>query len=79
MNRKANCELLTQAFVQMESEAMNEEADFDDGLVHGHRWATEPFRPAPALEQLLTAWPSEEQYDDGLVHDHGWARQEASS
>jgi hypothetical protein len=53
-----------------------EEAEFDDGLVHGHGWATEPFRPAPALEQLLTAWPSDDLYDDGLVHDHGWARQD---
>ena len=41
MNRKAGCELLTQAFEQTESEAMTEEADFDDGLVHGHAWASD--------------------------------------
>ena len=50
----------------------------DDGLVHSHRWATEP---PPSVGELLrpaaarTATPRapEAGHDDGLVHHHGWA------
>ena len=38
------------------------EDGYDDGLVHGHRWATEPFRPTATLEHLLTSWPEDEAY-----------------
>jgi hypothetical protein len=42
--------------------------DHDDGLVHSHRWASEPARrPAP------TTIPMPADHDDGLVHGHGWA------
>jgi hypothetical protein len=54
------------------------EDGYDDGLVHGHRWATEPFRPTATLEHLLTSWPEDEAYDDGLVHGHAWAMQDSS-
>lgn len=57
---------------------------YDDGLVHGHSWATEP--PAPVAESLMRstrpATPTasrpaqEEPFDDGLVHAHGWASAE---
>ena len=47
--------------------------DHDDGLVHGHAWATEPARtPAPAPQVLINR-PTEPDYDDGLVHGHDWA------
>ena len=41
---------------------------FDDGLVHGHHWATEkPHHTAqPQMMQM-------DEYDDGLVHSHDWA------
>jgi hypothetical protein len=57
-------------FFELGSQAMSDESDFDDGLVHKHQRATEPFRAADVLEQLLTAWPSDDQYD------HSWATQE---
>jgi len=51
----------------------------DDGLVHSHRWATEPppsvgelLRPA-AARVATTRMPAEADHDDGLVHHHGWA------
>ena len=52
--------------------------DFDDGLVHGHLWASEPFgrpqvRPENAPRTEISA-SADEGYDDGLVHNHGWAR-----
>jgi len=38
-----------------------EEPGFDDGLVHGHGWASsQPVAQAPAAAG----------YDDGLVHGH---------
>jgi hypothetical protein len=40
----------------------------DDGLVHSHRWATEPpRRPQPRVV------PPRDDHDEGLVHTHGWA------
>jgi hypothetical protein len=56
---------------------------YDDGLVHGHAWATEP--PAHiAGSPMRSAQPAnpapspvqEEPFDDGLVHPHGWASTE---
>lgn len=54
--------------------------DHDDGLVHGHAWATEPPRPARpggtprGIAAAAGAHPEETvHYDDGLVHGHGWA------
>lgn len=57
---------------------------YDDGLVHGHAWATEP--PAPVAESLMRgarpAAPAsprpaqDEDFDDGLVHPHRWASAE---
>lgn len=52
---------------------------YDDGLVHGHRWASEPMARSPMRlqsvpPQIEAAGPSEDSYDDGLVHSHGWAR-----
>ena len=44
----------------------------DDGLVHSHRWATEPPRPVQARPRVITPAPREEP-DEGLVHSHGWA------
>jgi hypothetical protein len=41
----------------------------DDGLVHSHRWATEPTRPT---QPRVTPTPADDR-DDGLVHSHGWA------
>lgn len=47
--------------------------DHDDGLVHGHGWASSiPVGSAPGRLHQPPAWPSD--HDDGLVHDHGWAR-----
>lgn len=61
----------------------------DDGLVHGHAWATEPppsigmmLRPANddgrgvEPSEIAAAMNShhEDGHDDGLVHGHGWAR-----
>lgn len=51
----------------------------DDGLVHGHRWATEPPPPVGRMLRGLEAASRaaarviEEAHDDGLVHGHGWA------
>lgn len=52
--------------------------EYDDGLVHGHLWASEPLgRPQPRREStprrevMISA---DDCYDDGLVHNHGWAR-----
>ena len=52
---------------------------YDDGLVHGHRWASEPMgrthvRRETAPHRPETPAGSDDGYDDGLVHDHGWAR-----
>jgi hypothetical protein len=51
---------------------------YDDGLVHGHSWATEPpthTAPNPPRgPDLATTNPDKaEAFDDGLVHAHGWA------
>ncbi|MBY0334792.1 MAG: hypothetical protein K2X49_29420 [Acetobacteraceae bacterium] len=45
--------------------------DHDDGLVHGHRWATEP--TPPHARRAETTRPSQPDHDDGLVHGHAWA------
>jgi hypothetical protein len=47
--------------------------DFDDGLVHSHHWAREPFTRTQRRHVEAESLP-EDRYDDGLVHDHGWAR-----
>jgi hypothetical protein len=45
--------------------------DHDDGLVHGHRWASEQTPPhARRAEKIARPEPD---HDDGLVHSHGWA------
>ena len=51
---------------------------YDDGLVHGHGWATEKARPdlGRAPTAATPATPDDEPYDDGLVHGHAWARTE---
>ena len=52
---------------------------YDDGLVHGHLWASEAFAsPQPRREPLprrldVTNY-ADDGYDDGLVHNHSWAR-----
>ena len=57
---------------------------YDEGLVHGHRWATEPamLRPAGAIQRsdhVAGAAPTpgpatmDAGYDDGLAHGHAWA------
>lgn len=48
---------------------MDNERHHDDGLVHSHRWATEP--PRPAQGRIIPA--PREDHDEGLVHAHGWA------
>jgi len=48
--------------------------NYDDGLVHQHQWATEPFSPVPMPGDRLILRSSEEQFDDGLVHGHAWAQ-----
>jgi hypothetical protein len=63
--------------------------NYDDGLVHGHRWATEPTMPTPITAGVLSesddtallganafgASAPVDGYDDGLVHGHMWAAQ----
>ena len=46
--------------------------NFDDGLVHGHHWATEKPLSAAAQPQAMQA-SRDDGYDDGLVHGHDWA------
>ncbi len=47
--------------------------DHDDGLVHGHPWASET-APRPHARALPPSRPTAPQdRDDGLVHSHGWA------
>ncbi len=52
--------------------------EYDDGLVHGHLWASEPFsRPQARYDSAQRTEISasmDDRYDDGLVHNHGWAR-----
>ncbi len=55
---------------------------YDDGLVHGHTWATEPLahlRAAVPSDDAIPAGGSmaspSDTYDDGLVHGHPWAAQ----
>ena len=52
------------------------ESDYDDGLVHGHRWAREPERPT--CPNLHAFEPTDEPFDDGLVHGHDWATENVS-
>jgi hypothetical protein len=63
--------------------------NYDDGLVHGHRWATEPTMATPITADVFggshdtatldanatRASTSVDTYDDGLVHNHTWAVQ----
>ncbi|WP_149537752.1 hypothetical protein [Siccirubricoccus phaeus] len=59
---------------------------YDDGLVHPHRWAREPMpkRPGPVtrqaeLAEAMDQHPEEaEGFDEGLVHGHDWASAERS-
>ncbi len=44
--------------------------DYDDGLVHEHRWATEQ---PPHLRRREEMTAPADSYDDGLVHGHAWA------
>ena len=51
---------------------------YDDGLVHGHSWASEPFRRPQAPREMKphrceTHTSVDDGYDDGLVHNHSWA------
>jgi len=62
---------------------------YDEGLVHGHRWATEPTMPRLGATIVLggfddtalvdgattSASAAVDEYDDGLVHGHAWAVQ----
>jgi hypothetical protein len=52
------------------------ELDYDDGLVHGHRWATEPERRTSVT--IYSIEPTDEPFDDGLVHCHNWAAENVS-
>lgn len=45
--------------------------EHDDGLVHGHAWASDPEPARPQTRRPTSAVPS--GHDDGLVHGHGWA------
>ncbi len=57
--------------------------NYDEGLVHGHRWATEPTMPrlsaiqrsddAPSAAPTPAAAVMDLGYDEGLVHGHAWA------
>ena len=51
--------------------------DHDDGLVHGHGWATDVLAPSPAATPrpvaAIAVPTSGDDHDDGLVHEHGWA------
>jgi hypothetical protein len=50
--------------------------DFDDGLVHGHDWASEAPTPAPVPRldrRPIQMHATPEERDDGLVHGHAWA------
>ena len=49
--------------------------DFDDGLVHGHAWASEQTAPvAPRRqERRVLRMAVAEDFDDGLIHGHAWA------
>jgi hypothetical protein len=48
--------------------------NFDDGLVHGHAWATGNNGPVIAATAPTTIPSAEVGFDDGLVHSHEWAR-----
>ena len=48
--------------------------DYDDGLVHGHSWATEELAaPAERRERRVLRMVVAEDFDDGLIHGHAWA------
>ena len=62
---------------------MMDHDNYDEGLVHGHRWATEPAMPRTGAmkpsDDTLSATPilgaatTDAGYDEGLVHGHTWA------
>jgi len=49
--------------------------DYDDGLVHGHRFTdmAEPASSYTIVTKPSTRQPVDHSHDDGLVHAHGWA------
>jgi hypothetical protein len=48
--------------------------NYDDGLVHSHRWATEPPTTfATTRDPGATVVQPADRHDDGLIHSHGWA------
>ena len=50
--------------------------DHDDGLVHGHAWASAS-TPGPRQHVMPVKRPvAPQDRDDGLVHSHGWASAE---
>lgn len=65
--------------------AMGHHDGYDEGLVHGHGWASADGDPGERIvvqaEQPQAAWRGHaaeghdegDAYDEGLVHGHGWA------
>ncbi|CAH2601518.1 conserved protein of unknown function [Rhodovastum atsumiense] len=55
-----------------------EDHGYDDGLVHGHRWASEPLGYSPrkstvsavTTARARTRARSEASHDEGPVHEH---------
>ena len=48
--------------------------NYDDGLVHSHRWATtEPAKLVSRRGVTEASTHEDEQFDEGLVHGHSWA------
>lgn len=76
-----------QTILTLQSDDTEIDAAYDEGLVHGHGWASaeggsgEEGIIAQAEQQPQAAWhegaPEQHDdgdgYDDGLVHGHGWA------
>jgi hypothetical protein len=67
----------------MQSADTEIEINYDEGLVHGHRWASSSTEQTiiQAEQQPQSAWREDttdghdegDGYDDGLVHGHSWA------
>lgn len=76
-----------QTILTLRSDDTEIDTAYDDGLVHGHGWAStegtsgEEGIIAQAEQQPQAAWREDaperhddnDGYDDGLVHSHGWA------
>ena len=76
-----------QDILTLRSDDIEMDATYDEGLVHGHDWASA--ETGSGEEQIITqaeqqpqaAWREHtaeghdegDGYDDGLVHSHGWA------